>query len=193
MSWLSSIFTPSGQNAADSQQRAQRELAGFALAPIRELGPMLADQARLRRSLEPMRARSVWDAMNSATPGGVRAGLELNRAGLRSRAEELIPRLRAALSRGGAGIGALQGAEAQALNDANSQGNDEAAYWYSPAGKAMIARMSQEAAGMAMPDLGPFSSLAAILQGWPKVNVGANPMSQILGTAGQLYGAGAFG
>lgn len=195
MSWLSSALTAPGTSAAETNRDRQSTVQRGARDAFNQINPTLQSQAGFANQLEPMRQRSVWDTINASNPWGVQTSLANSRRGLMDSATANLPAMYQALSQGGAGIGALQGAGYAALNNANSQGNDMLAYWYSPEGRATLAKLAQSSImqGQSIPALDQIGGLANIIYGRPAPQVGASPLAQIAGLGSQLYSMGAFG
>lgn len=190
---IKAALTPAGTNAAASDAKAKKKPQQMAQGYLTALDPLIQSQIGFANRIEPDRQRGVQDLMWAGTPNGVRSTVDQARRGFMGAELEALPMVRQALSRGGAGIGAMQGAEVAGLNRAVMSGNDLMAWLASPEGKMALARMRLGAAGMAMPDLSNFGNLSNVVYGRPAPQVGPSPLAGIANAAGMLFGGGMFG
>jgi len=190
---IKSALTAPGTNAAASDAKAKKKPQQMAHGYLSALDPLISNQIAFANRIEPGRQRAVEDLMWAGTPNGVNATVENARRGFMGGAISALPIMRQRLSQGGAGIGAMQGAEISGINNATSQGNDLLSWLLSPEGRTALARMRLGAAGMAMPDLSNFGNLSNVVYGRPAPQVGPSPLAGIANAAGMLFGGGMFG
>lgn len=195
MSFLGSALTAPGTSAANADAKAKKLPQTIAKNRLNDIYPTLISQGQQVNALEPMRQRSVWDSINATSHWGVQQGVESARRGFMDANMSALPSIHQALSQGGAGIGAIQGANYAAINNANNQGNNLMAYWSSPQGRQALAQMSQQSImqGQSMPALGLMERLSNIVYGRQAPQVGASPLAAIAGIGANLVGAGGFG
>lgn len=191
---MSNAFVAPGTSAANTARDRQSTVQKGARDAFNEINPLMQDQAKFATQLGPSWQRSVWNNINASSPWGVQRAGENYRTGQMGTTIQNLPIMRQILSRGGAGIGAMQGAELGAVNDANSRANEFMAYWASPEGQRQLALMQQQAieGGMSIPSLGPANSLAGMVYGRPAPQVGQSPLAGIANIAGTMAGAGVF-
>lgn len=186
--WVTNALTPPGTSEANRDRGRKAKPQEMAGGYLRSLDPLISSQIGFANRIEPMRQEAVEGAMWAGTPNGVRATVDQARRGFMGAELANLPYMRQALSRGGAGIGAMQGAEVAALNRGVTQGNDLAAWFATPEGRQALLRMQLQAASYGIPALGDFSNLSSVVYGRPAPQVGLSPLAGVANLGG-LYAA----
>jgi hypothetical protein len=197
MSWLSSAIghalTPRGTSEANRDRARKAKPQEIAGSTLQTLSPLFGRQAQFALDTEGYRQNNIMDLLRMGTTGGLMENAESARRGFMGNALASSPYLRQAVSRGGAGIGAVQGAELSGINNATSKANDYLSWLLSPEGRMSISRVGLGASGFAMPALNDLNSLASIVYGRPAPAVGPSPLAGIANLGMQAFGMGAFG
>lgn len=195
MSWLSSALTAPGTSAANTNRDRQSGVQKGAVGYFNAFKPSLEGAGAFAGQMEPEWQRAIQNGLNAVSPWGQQTSVDNARQGFLSAGMNQLPLIRAIMARNGAGIGAEQGAQIQAINGANSRANDLQAWYASPEGKQKMAEMAAQLSGMGMnsPILNAMSQLSNIIYGRPAPQVGASPLASIAGIGAQLFSGGAFG
>lgn len=189
---IKSALTAPGTNAAEDARRKSQQPRDIALGTLNTLKPLINDQAGFQARLEPIRQRSVMDLVRMGSPAGIQGAINTAGRQFMGAATEALPMVRARLGGEGAGIGAVQGAEASLMNEAIRRKNDLIAYFASPEGRQAAYSLALQASQFGMPALDNFNQLASVILGTPMPTVGASPLSGIANIAGLLTGGGGF-
>lgn len=187
---IQSALTPPGTAAAQGDTKSKKYPQTLAGSTLHTLSPLIGQQAAFAGNLEPFRQQGIWDLIHAASPGGMLATSEQARRNYMGNATASLPFLHARLNEGGAGIGAIQGADAGAISGATSKANDLFGWLASPEGQQALAQMRMQATQFSLPALGPFAQLASIIYGRPAPQVGASPLSSIASIAPFFMGGG---
>lgn len=191
MSWLSSLLTAPGTNAAQGDQKrkqAPQDVAYHALPTVEQL---LQSQLSFQHLLEPIRQSAIQGLVDLNSPLGQSQASDLNRTKLVGAATDQSNIQRQRLARGGFGIGAQQGADVGTFNAANRSANDFQSYLASPQGRTSLMQILAGASNVPSADL--LSNLSGVIYGRPAPQVGPSPLASIAGIAGQLATGGTGG
>jgi len=184
--FFKNALTPPGTSEANRDRARKAKPQELAGGYLRDLDPLIQSQIGFANRIEPMRQGAIDHLMWAGTPNGVQATVDQARRGFTGAELANLPYLRQALTRGGAGIGAMQGAEVAALNRGVTQGNDLAAWFATPEGKQALARMQLAASAYGIPALGDFSNLSSVVYGRPAPAVGPSPLAGVANLGGLL-------
>lgn len=182
--FITNALTPPGTSEANRDRGRKAKPQEVAGGYLKALDPLISSQIGFANRIEPSRQRAVEGVMWGGTPNGVQATVDQARRGFMGAELANLPYIRQALTRGGAGIGALQGAEVAALNRGVTAGNDLAAWYATPEGKRALLQMQLAAAQYAIPSLGDFANLSSVVYGRPAPAVGPSPLAGVSNLAG---------
>jgi len=186
---LKSALTAPGTNAAEDARRKAQQPRDIALGTLNTLKPLINDQAGFQNRLEPFRQRATMDLARIGTPSGIQGAIDTAGRQFMGSAVEALPMLRARLGGEGAGIGAVQGAEASLINEAIRRRNDLIAWFASPEGRMAASQAALQASQYGMPALDNFNQLASVILGTPMPTVGPSPLAGIANAVATYYGA----
>ena len=110
-------------------------------ALLKGLSPALLGQAELYTSTLPYQGAALRNLMQLTTPEGQESPIEGVRRSATADAGGFADLTKQRLSAGGAGIGAMQGADVSAFNTAQRSANDMRAWYASPQGRAALMQM----------------------------------------------------
>lgn len=191
MSWLSSVLTAPGTNAANTNRDRQSSVQKAAGNVLPDLEQILQSQFAFAKLLEPLRQQITQMLIEQSTPGGQQRTADRYRTGALSGATDAANYKRRRLSQGGMGIGAQQGADVEAYNNAQRDANNFQAGLSDP--NRLTGVLQGISGAMQPPSLDSLGQTANVIYGRPAPQVGASPLASIAGVLGSMAvpGAGA--
>lgn len=183
---VQSALTPAGTNAAQSQNRSQRELGNMAGGFANQLGQVTGQQIDFAQRMEPARQQNLLDLTTMMKGDGLKAIGEQNKRKVAETYRSQAAQRRQQLAQSGADAATLQSFDLDLENQILQAQGDIDTEYNSPEFQAKLMAELQQyiTQGADISSLPALSQLMGLAYGQPQV-----PVQQgIGGTVGQLGG-----